>query len=429
LPSILVGIRYALGIAWIILIVAETLSATSGIGYLAANAREFLQTDIVVLSILLYAALGKRWMWPPAHWKSAGCAGIRPISRPPEESMMKLDDLKTASPILLQGLSRRFGERVVLDALDLHIPQGQFLAIVGRSGCGKEHLAAFAGRAGSGRWRPVAAAGRAKRAGDVSGSPPAAVEKRAGQCGAGLAGQSPWRAEQALAEVGLADRAQEWPARLSGGQRQRVALARALVHQPSLLLLDEPLGALDALTRLEMQGLIERLWQQHGCTTVLVTHDVSEAVTLADRVVLLEEGRWRWICRWNCHAAATRPIAALWRWSSTSCNACCKGLLQCAIINETPLASLHFAAALGLVTPLHRKQIMSIQSINVRNQFKGVIKEIIEGPVLSEVDVETASGIVTSVITTRSVRELQLKVGSPVVAFVKSTEVSIATLA
>jgi sulfonate transport system ATP-binding protein len=94
-----------------------------------------------------------------------------------------------------------------------------------------------------------------------------------------------------LAEVGLADRAQEWPARLSGGQRQRVALARALVHQPSLLLLDEPLGALDALTRLEMQGLIERLWQQHGCTTVLVTHDVSEAVTLADRVVLLEEGR------------------------------------------------------------------------------------------------------------------------------------------
>ncbi|WP_239688604.1 hypothetical protein [Aquitalea magnusonii] len=70
-----------------------------------------------------------------------------------------------------------------------------------------------------------------------------------------------------------------------------VALARALVHQPSLLLLDEPLGALDALTRLEMQGLIERLWQQHGCTTVLVTHDVSEAVTLADRVVLLEAGR------------------------------------------------------------------------------------------------------------------------------------------
>src|SRR5439155_391770 len=99
------------------------------------------------------------------------------------------------------------------------------------------------------------------------------------------------RAREALAQVGLADREHDWPAVLSGGQRQRVALARALVHRPRLLLLDEPLGALDALTRIEMQGLIERLWREHGFTALLVTHDVAEAVALADRVLLVEDQR------------------------------------------------------------------------------------------------------------------------------------------
>jgi sulfonate transport system ATP-binding protein len=94
-----------------------------------------------------------------------------------------------------------------------------------------------------------------------------------------------------LSTVGLAERAEDWPAELSGGQRQRVALARALLHEPQLLLLDEPLGALDALTRIEMQQLIEALWQARGFTAVLVTHDVQEALALADRVVLIEDGR------------------------------------------------------------------------------------------------------------------------------------------
>jgi sulfonate transport system ATP-binding protein len=97
------------------------------------------------------------------------------------------------------------------------------------------------------------------------------------------------RAREALAQVGLADRANDWPAVLSGGQRQRVALARALVHAPRLLLLDEPLGALDALTRIEMHRLIESLWQRHGFTALLVTHDVAEAVAVADRVLLIED--------------------------------------------------------------------------------------------------------------------------------------------
>ena len=102
---------------------------------------------------------------------------------------------------------------------------------------------------------------------------------------------APARARGALAQVGLADRAHDWPAVLSGGQRQRVALARALVHSPRLLLLDEPLGALDALTRIEMQQLIESLWHEQGFTALLVTHDVAEAVALADRVLLIEDGR------------------------------------------------------------------------------------------------------------------------------------------
>ena len=109
--------------------------------------------------------------------------------------------------------------------------------------------------------------------------------------GLGLKGH--WRnaARDALAAVGLENRAQEWPAALSGGQKQRVALARALIHRPGLLLLDEPLGALDALTRLEMQDLIVSLWQEHGFTVLLVTHDVSEAVAMADRVLLIEDGK------------------------------------------------------------------------------------------------------------------------------------------
>jgi sulfonate transport system ATP-binding protein len=106
----------------------------------------------------------------------------------------------------------------------------------------------------------------------------------------GLAQEQWVRAEAALEQVGLADRARDWPTILSGGQKQRVALARALAAEPRLLLLDEPLGALDALTRLDMQQLVERVWTLRQYTTLLVTHDVEEAVALADRVVVLEDG-------------------------------------------------------------------------------------------------------------------------------------------
>ena len=199
-------------------------------------------------------------------------------------------------PLALSAVNKRYGTRTVLDNTHLRIAAGEFVAIVGRSGCGKSTLLRL-----------------------VAGLEPATSGSLQidGQPLAGLRGNTrimfqearllPWKrvvdnvalglpdnarpaAVQVLDQVGLGDRCADWPARLSGGQRQRVALARALVHQPDLLLLDEPLGALDALTRIEMHALIEDLWVRNGFTALLVTHDVQEAVALADRVILIEDG-------------------------------------------------------------------------------------------------------------------------------------------
>ena len=204
----------------------------------------------------------------------------------------------TGLGVQLAGLGKRFGERTVLHDIALDVGPGQFVAIVGRSGCGKSTLL----RLLAGLETPSSGE---VRLGDAP-SPASRDDVRIMFQEARLL---PWRtvlqnvqlgldkadgaarARDALAHVGLADRANDWPSVLSGGQRQRVALARALVHRPRLLLLDEPLGALDALTRIEMQRLIESVWRELRFTAVLVTHDVAEAVALADRVLLVEDGR------------------------------------------------------------------------------------------------------------------------------------------
>jgi sulfonate transport system ATP-binding protein len=98
------------------------------------------------------------------------------------------------------------------------------------------------------------------------------------------------RAADALAEVGLGDRLDDWPRNLSGGQAQRVALARALVQQPELLLLDEPFASLDALTRIRMHDLVRELVANHRPGVLLVTHDVDEAIALADRILVMRDG-------------------------------------------------------------------------------------------------------------------------------------------
>lgn len=196
----------------------------------------------------------------------------------------------------IQAASVQFGELNVLRELNLSIPSGQFLSVVGRSGCGKSTLLRLIAGLEAASEGTVSINGGITRGlrpdvrvmfQDARLLPWKSVLDNVR---IGVPGGDRDKALEALALVGLADRAKEWPSVLSGGQKQRVSLARALAGDPSLLLLDEPLGALDALTRIEMQQLIERLWQDRGFTAVLVTHDVSEAVALTDRVVLVEQG-------------------------------------------------------------------------------------------------------------------------------------------
>jgi sulfonate transport system ATP-binding protein len=198
----------------------------------------------------------------------------------------------------LSGVGRDFGANTVLRSVDLQVPDGQFVAIIGRSGCGKSTLLRLLahldqptrGRISLGTGE--AAGGTRLMFQEPRLLPWARVmgNVEVGVSDVDLPASRRERALALLAEVGLAGRADDWPGVLSGGQRQRVALARALASRPQLLLLDEPLGALDALTRIEMQRLIERLWEDQGFTAILVTHDVSEALTLADRVILIDRG-------------------------------------------------------------------------------------------------------------------------------------------
>ncbi|MFI0467361.1 MULTISPECIES: ABC transporter ATP-binding protein [Saccharopolyspora] len=193
-------------------------------------------------------------------------------------------------PASVRGLSRRFGDRTVLEDLDLDIEPGQFVALLGPSGCGKSTLL-----------RILADLDR-----EVTGEVEVAVRRAVAFQAPRL---MPWkrvwrnvilglpgrpdkkRAVAALEEVGLGHRVDVWPKVLSGGEAQRASLARALVREPDLLLLDEPFSALDALTRIKAQQLVGELWQRHGCAILLVTHDVEEALLLADRVLVMRDGR------------------------------------------------------------------------------------------------------------------------------------------
>ena len=201
--------------------------------------------------------------------------------------------------LTIRGLRKSFGSNEVLRGVDLHIPAGQFVAVVGQSGCGKSTLL----RLIAGLDKPTAGTisfGEATRPEDVRVMfqeprllPWANVLSNV-EVGLGAdrtSADAKARAETALQEVGLTDKRAQWPSVLSGGQKQRVALARALVSHPRVLALDEPLGALDALTRISMQQLLGRVWPDQTFTSILVTHDVSEAVALADRVLVIEDGR------------------------------------------------------------------------------------------------------------------------------------------
>jgi len=192
--------------------------------------------------------------------------------------------------VLVRGLRRQYGERVVIGGLDLRIERGEFVALLGESGCGKTTLL----RALCGL--------DAIQGGSIDGPDlPAVVFQeprllpwetvgRNVMLGLAPSADSQARAHAALAEVGLGERSGDWPRNLSGGQAQRVALARALVQEPELLLLDEPFAALDALTRIKMQHLVRHLVERHRPGVLLVTHDVDEAIALADRALVMRHG-------------------------------------------------------------------------------------------------------------------------------------------
>ncbi|GAA4990565.1 ABC transporter ATP-binding protein [Pseudonocardia tropica] len=198
----------------------------------------------------------------------------------------------------VRGLVRGFGGRRVLDRLDLTLGDGEFVALLGRSGSGKSTLLRLL--AGLDDVRDTGVTGEVEVPGSVAVAfqEPRLLPWRSVRDNVALGlhrdlgGDTPAAvADRALAEVGLTDRADAWPLTLSGGEAQRASLARALVREPDLLLLDEPFGALDALTRITMHRLVLDLWRRHRPGVLLVTHDVDEALLLADRVLVLSDGR------------------------------------------------------------------------------------------------------------------------------------------
>jgi sulfonate transport system ATP-binding protein len=192
--------------------------------------------------------------------------------------------------VITSRVRRLYGDRVVLDGIDLQLARGEFAALLGPSGAGKStFLRALAGLDAEVDGVIDVPLKRAV----VFQEPRLLPWKRVlANIVVGLKGDNvTWRARAAISEVGLATHERAWPKTLSGGEAQRVALARALLREPDLLLLDEPFGALDALTRIKMRTLLQELVKRHRPTVLLVTHDVDEAILLADRVLVLDRGR------------------------------------------------------------------------------------------------------------------------------------------
>lgn len=209
----------------------------------------------------------------------------------------EFEKMETNEILVLKDVQKNYNKLDVIKGINLSFKQGEFISIVGKSGCGKSTLLRIIAGLESASSGTVLMNGEKLHALNhharmmFQDGRLLPWKKVIENIGVGLSGNWRNKALETLRSVGLEERALNYPSSLSGGQRQRVALARALVHEPQLLLLDEPLGALDALTRMEMQRLIESIWQKNQFTTILVTHDVEEAVLLSDRVIVLKDGK------------------------------------------------------------------------------------------------------------------------------------------
>ena len=226
---------------------------------------------------------------------------------------------EAAEPVArVRAHNRSFGSTQVLRSIDLDVEQGEFVALLGRSGCGKSTLLRSLAHLDPAPRGEVEVNGRT----GVAFQEPRLLPWRTVHQNVAMALlHGPERrqrfelAERTLTEVGLGDRLGSWPLQLSGGQAQRVSLARALVSNPALLLLDEPFSALDALTRIETHQLVIELWRRHSMAVLIVTHDVDEAIALADRIVVMDGGRiaheWRVGPRRDDRAPSRPEIARL----------------------------------------------------------------------------------------------------------------------
>jgi sulfonate transport system ATP-binding protein len=221
----------------------------------------------------------------------AATAGVAPLIRGCRRlNGSRIPPAESARAVNLRGVTRRFGNTVALDNVDLSIQGGEFVALLGRSGSGKSTLL----RTLAGLDAPTAGTVEVPRERMVVFQEPRLLPWKTAiqNVVLGLGGDNPIEhARSALAEVGLDHRLDAYPATLSGGEAQRTALARALVRDPTLLLLDEPFAALDALTRMRMHRLVESLWVRHRLAVLLITHDVDEAILLADRALVIDKGR------------------------------------------------------------------------------------------------------------------------------------------
>ncbi len=287
LPAYVVALRVGLGLGWMFVVAAEFMGASEGLGYLLIDGQQLGKPAQIVAAIVIFAILGKTTDWlieiataPLLRWQDA-------FGRQGSSLMLALDRVGKTYPNGVHALER----------FSADIRPGEIVAIIGGSGCGKSTLL----RAVAGLDR--ASTGTVTLDGAVITAPHAKIgiifqEPRllpwlsvADNIGFGLselpADARREKVARALARVGLADKAKAWPRELSGGQAQRVAIARALVPQPEVLLLDEPFSALDAFTRRDLQDHLLDLWNDTRPTLILVTHDVDEAVVLADRVLVM----------------------------------------------------------------------------------------------------------------------------------------------
>lgn len=312
-PGILTGLRLGFGYAWRALVGAELIAAGSGLGYLIEDASLLAKTDVVIVGILTIAILGTAFdalfQRLASHWlpgRQGRRARAQTAAAPARSAA---EDIGADAPRPLCGIRTRAlslsypNGRQPVKSLSAFFPAGEVTALLGRSGCGKTTLLkAFAGllQPAGGSLAFEAAEGQGAAARPVIGlvfQEPTLLPWKTAKENVMLAllhepeAEAERRALEALELAGLADRADDYPESLSGGQQQRVGFARALVRKPDILLMDEPFGALDALTRAELQAESIRIFERARMTVVLVTHDVREAVRMADRLAVLSNGR------------------------------------------------------------------------------------------------------------------------------------------